>query len=360
MSEVNGISSGAIDEGKFSAFLDRMLDDVGATISATLVRIGDRLGFYRVLDAQGPSTAAELAERTLTEERYVREWCANQASTGYLTYDCATGRFALPPEHALVLARDESPYNLQGLYAIAQTLMTDEAKISEAFRDGSTVGRHRHSQQLFGATAHFFRPGYATNITAAWIPALDGIEKRLREGIDVADVACGYGISTMIMARAYPKSRFIGYDYNSRSIEEARMLASDEGLSERIRFEVAPADAFPGTYDFVTLFDALHEMGNPVGAMLDIRRVLRPNGSVMIVEPFASDRLEDDVNPAGRTSNRTLTMLRPPSARSQPQRDALHAGAGEARIHAIATEAGFTTFRRAAETLFNVVYEVKP
>ena len=349
-----------IDDAKLQQFIGKMLGDLGATTTAALVIVGDRTGLYRALDELGPQTPGDLASATGTDPRYVREWCANQAASGYLEYDSASGRYALPPEHAMVLAREDSPMNMQGAFEIAQTLMRDEPKITSAFREGTGVGWHEHDPQLYAATARFFRPSYTANIVSSWIPALDGVEAELKKGIDVADVGCGFGISTTIMARAYPNSRFVGLDYHTPSITSARALAEREGVGDRIEFQSAGAQDFEGTYDFVTLFDCLHDMGDPLGAMRHIREALRADGTLMIVEPFANDRFEDNMNPVGRIYFAASTMLCTPSAKSQSGGYALGAQAGEARMRGIAMEAGFASFRRAAETPFNIVYEAKP
>lgn len=350
----------ALDEQKLNAFLGKILGDLGATFSAALVRIGDRTGLYRALDGGGPATPEELAERTSTDPRYVREWCANQAASGYLEYDAQSGRYTLPPEHAMLLAREDSPYNMHGAYELAQTMLHDEPRVSQAFIDGSGFGWHEHDEQLFGATARFFRPTYLAYLASSWIPALDGVEARLNAGIDVADVGCGQGVSTVIMAKTYPASRFTGFDYHNGSIEAARALARQEGVSEDVaHFEVSGAADFPGRYDFITLFDCLHDMGNPRGALEHIRSALNDDGVLMLVEPFANDRFEDNLNPIGRLYFGASTLLCTPSAKSQPGGYALGAQAGEAPMRELARDAGFTRFRRAAETSFNIVYELR-
>ena len=352
--------SAALDDAKLQEFIGKMLGDVGATFTAALVLVGDRTGLYRALDELGPQNPDELASATGTDPRYVREWCANQAASGYLEYESESGRYALPPEHAMVLAREDSPVNMQGLFEIAQTMMRDEPKITHAFREGTGVGWHEHDPQLYTATARFFRPGYLTNIVSSWIPALEGVETKLQAGIDVADVGCGLGVSTTIMARAYPNSRFVGSDYHAQSIERARALAKREGVADHVSFRIASAQNFEGTFDLVTLFDCLHDMGDPVGALRHIHQALRPDGTLMIVEPFANDRFEDNLNPVGRIFFGASTMLCTPSAKAQNGGYALGAQAGEARMRAIAMEAGFTSFRRATETPFNIIYEARP
>jgi len=361
MTQAAAPAAPAIDDAKFQAFLGKMVGDVGATVTGALVIIGDRLGFYRKLAERGPSTAAELAKTTGTHERYVREWLANQAASGYLTYDPATERFTLPPEHAPLLADENSPVLLCGLYQIAQTMFVDEPQITEAFRTGRGFGWHQHDGRLFGATERFFRPGYNAHIVPDWIPALDGVDARLRAGASVADVGCGLGTSTIVMAKAYPKSRFVGYDYHEASIEAARRNAREAGVSDRVQFEVAAAKAFGGrNYDFIACFDCIHDMGDPVGAAKHIRSALAPDGTFMMVEPFANDRLEDNLNPVGRIYYGASTILCTPASLDQEVGLALGAQAGEARMRAVFEKAGFTRFRRATETPFNLVFEARP
>lgn len=354
-------ASAPFDQDKANAFVGKMVGEVGATLTGALVVIGDKLGLYRALAKDGPATSAELAERTGTHERYVREWLANQAASGYLEYDSATTRFTLPPEHQIVLADESSPVLLCGLYQIAQTLFADEPKIAEAFKTGRGFGWHEHDQRLFGATERFFRPGYNAHLVPEWIPALDGVEAKLQAGASVADVGCGLGTSTIVMAQAYPKSQFVGYDYHDGSIAAARRAAEKAGVTDRVRFEVASAQAFPGKdYDFIACFDCIHDMGDPVGAAKHIREALKPDGTFMMVEPFANDKLEDNLNPVGRVFYAASTILCTPASLSQDVGLGLGAQAGEARMRAVFTEGGFTRFRRATETPFNLVFEARP
>jgi SAM-dependent methyltransferase len=350
-----------LDEAKLNAFVGKMVGDVGATLTGALVIIGDRLGLYRALAADGAMTSAELAGKTGTHERYVREWLANQAASGYLEYDASTERFTLPPEHQPVLSDENSPVLLAGLYQIAQTLFADEPKISEAFKTGRGFGWHEHDQRLFGATERFFRPGYNANLVAAWIPALDGVEAKLRAGAQVADVGCGLGTSTILMAKAFPASRFVGYDYHDGSIAAARKAADRAGVADRVRFDVASAQTFPGDgYDFITCFDCIHDMGDPAGAAAHIHAALKPDGTFMMVEPFANDKLEDNLNPVGRVFYAASTILCTPASLSQDVGLGLGAQAGEARMRDIFTGGGFTRFRRATETPFNLIFEARP
>ncbi len=350
-----------IDEAKLNAFVGKMIGDVGATLTGALVIIGDRLGLYRALAEHGPMTSEALAKSTGTHERYVREWLANQAASGYLEYDARTEQFTLPPEHQPVLSDESSPVLLCGLYQIAQTLYADEPQIAEAFKTGRGFGWHEHDQRLFGATERFFRPGYNANLVASWIPALDGVEAKLRAGARVADVGCGLGTSTIVMAKAYPNSHFEGFDYHDGSIAAARAAAERAGVSDRVRFEVASAQTFAGSgYDFIACFDCIHDMGDPVGAAAHIRGALKPDGTFMMVEPFANDKLEDNLNPVGRVFYAASTILCTPASLSQEVGLGLGAQAGEARLRAVFEEGGFTRFRRATETPFNFVFEARP
>ena len=350
-----------LDEAKLNAFVGKMLGDIGAGVTAALVITGDRTGLYRSLDRDGAATPRELASRTATDERYVTEWLANQAASGYLEYDRDTGSYRLPPEHAMLLAREDSPLNMQGLFELIQTVMFDEPKITQAFRDGRGVGWNEHHDQLFGATARFFKPGYAANLIASWIPALDGVAQKLKEGAMVADIGCGHGTSTLIMAKEYPNSSFAGFDYHPASIDAAQRAADQAGLGDRVLFAAESATTFPGvSYDFVTCFDCIHDMGDPVGALAHIRATMARDGTLMIVEPFAHDELEDNLNPVGRIFYGFSTLLCTPAAKAQPGGYTLGAQSGEARMREVAMKAGFTRFRRATETPFNIIYEVRP
>lgn len=350
-----------LDEAKLNAFVGKMVGDVGATLTGALVIIGDRLGLYRALAEQGPLTSEALAKSTGTHERYVREWLANQAASGYLEYDPATRQFTLPPEHQPVLADETSPVLLCGLYQIAQTLYADEPAITDAFKSGRGFGWHEHDSRLFAATERFFRPGYNAHLVADWIPALDGVEAKLRAGASVADVGCGLGTSTIVMAKAFPKSQFIGFDYHDGSIAAARRAAERAGVGDRVRFEVASAQTFPGGgFDFITCFDCVHDMGDPVGAAAHMRAALKPDGTFMMVEPFANDKLEDNLNPVGRVYYAASTILCTPSSLAQDVGLGLGAQAGEERMRTVFTQAGFTRFRRATETPFNLVFEARP
>jgi SAM-dependent methyltransferase len=355
------ITSATIDQKKLEAAIGRFLGDVGAVFTAASVITGDRLGLYKALAAGGAQSSAELAARTHTHERYVREWLANQTAAGYVTYDPQNKTFALPDEHVPLLADDQSEVMMCGLFGMAQPIFADEPKIAKAFKTGKGVGWHEHDARLYGMTDRIFRNGYAAHLTQDWIPALEGVTARLRSGAAVADIGCGYGSSTILMARAFPASQFVGYDYHEGSIEVAREKAREAGIDDRVRFEVALAkDLTNERFDLACCFDCVHDMGDPVGALAHIRRALEPNGTLMIVEPFANDKLEENLSPVSRIFYGASTMLCTPASLAQEVGLALGAQAGEARMHEVAKQAGFSHFRRAAETPFNLVYEARP
>lgn len=350
-----------IDDGRLQAFMGQAVGDFGAALSVAMNVIGDKLGLYAAMDGAGPLTPAELAERTGTTERYVREWLSNQAAGGYVTYDATTGTFTLPAEQALALAQDDSPVFLCGLAQVVLSVYRDLPKVIAAFRTGAGVGWHEHDHELFHGTERFFRPGYAANLEPSWIPALDGVEDKLRAGARVADVGCGHGASTIVLALAYPHSTFAGFDYHAASIDAARKAAAEAGVADRVTFEVASAKEYPGTgYDLVAFFDSLHDMGDPAGAARHVRESLAPDGTWLLVEPFANDRLEDNLNPVGRLFYAASTALCTPASLSQEVGLALGAQAGEARLREVVTSTGFTRFRRATETPFNLVLEARP
>lgn len=350
----------AINEAKLQAFMNKMVGDMGAAMSGALVLIGDRLGLYKALAEGGPLTPPELAERVGAAERYVREWLAAQAASGYIEYDPESGRFAMTPEQAMALADETSPAYVAGVFDIIAAAYMDEPKITEAFRSGQGVGWHEHSACLFRGTERFFRPGYTHHLVQHWLPALDGMPDRLERGARVADVGCGHGASTLLMAAAYPNSNFIGFDYHPASVLRAQQAASEAGLSN-ICFEVASAKDFPGRdYDLIAFFDCLHDMGDPVGAARHAREALAPDGICMLVEPFAQDRLAENLTPVGRIYYAASTMICTPASLSQEVGLGLGAQAGEARLRAVMEEAGFTRFRRATETPFNLILEARP
>lgn len=350
------------DESKLNAFMEKAVSDMGAAMHATLVLIGDKLGLYRAMAGAGPMTPAEVAKQTNTDERYVREWLNANAASGYVTYDAVSRRYELPPEQALALTVEDSPAYLPGAFQIISACFKDEPKITQAFRTGDGVGWHEHDANLFFGTERFFRPNYASNLIHSWIPALEGIEAKLRAGATVADVGCGHGASTILMAKAFPKSRFFGFDYHSGSIEYARHIAGREGLLDQITFEVASSKSYPanGGFDLVAFFDCLHDMGDPVGASRHVLSTLKPGGTWMIVEPFANDHPEQNHNPVGRIFYSASTMICTPASRAQEVGLALGAQAGEPRIREVVMAGGFTRFRRATETPFNLVFEARP
>lgn len=350
----------AIDETKLHEFMGKMLGDMGAAMNAALVLLGDELGLWKAMAGAGPLSADQLAEKTGTFPRYVREWLCAQAASGYVTYDPATATFTLPPEQALVFAHEGSPVFCAGAFESIRSVMLDEPKIRDAFKSGAGVGWHEHSPQLFRGTERFFRPSYIANLTTQWIPALDGVEGKLRRGARVADIGCGHGASTILMAEAYPNSEFFGFDYHESSIEIAQMTAEMAGVQDRVTFTAAPSKSYPGeNYDLVAFFDCLHDMGDPVGAAAHVRSTLAPDGTWMIVEPMAHDRLENNLNPVGRVFYAASTMICTPASRAQEVGLALGAQAGEAQLREVVQRGGFTRFRRATETPFNIVLEAR-
>lgn len=350
-----------MNEAKLHEFVMKAVGEMGAAMNAALILVGDRLGLYKGMAGAGPMTSAELAKKTGTHERYVREWLAAQAAGGFVTYDAVAGRYTLPPEQAFAMADESSPVFLPGFFEVIEACIKDVPKITDAFRSGKGVGWHEHDACLFAGTERFFRPNYRAHLIKEWIPALADTEAKLKAGATVADVGCGLGTSTVLMAQAYPKSRFLGFDYHQRSIELARESASKAGVSDRVKFEVAKAKEFPGkAYDFVAFFDCLHDMGDPEGAARHVLQSLDRNGTWMIVEPFAHDKLEDNLNPIGRVFYGASTMLCTPASLSQEIGLGLGAQAGEGRLSKIMKSAGFTRVRRAAETPFNIVLEARP
>jgi SAM-dependent methyltransferase len=334
--------------------------DLGAAVHTGMVVIGEKLGLYKAL-AEGPVTSAELAAKTSTDERYLREWLSSQAAGGYVTYDENSGKFSLSEEQAFTLAKEDSPAYLPGAFELALGSLAAVPRIAESFRTGAGMGWHEHADGVFHGCEKFFRPGYAANLVTSWIPALGGVKEKLEAGARVADVGCGKGASTLLMAKAFPKSHFFGFDYHDKSIEAARAAAQREGLADRVTFDVSKAKDFPGKdYDFVAVFDCLHDMGDPTGAAAHVRQSLAKDGTWMIVEPFANDQLKDNLNPVGRVYYSFSTLLCTPCSRSQEVGLCLGAQAGESNIRKVVTEAGFSRFRRATETPFNIVYEARP
>ena len=349
----------ALDMDKLNAFVGRFVNDLGAAGHAGMVVIGEKLGLYKAL-ASGPMTCAELAAKTKTDERYLREWLSSQAAGGYVTYDAKTNKFSLTPEQAFTMADEESPAYLPGAFELAVGSLFAVPRIAESFRTGAGMGWGEHDEGVIHGCEKFFKSGYVANLLTAWIPSLEGVQPKLEKGVSVADVGCGKGASTLLMAKAFPNSTFTGFDYHDGSIEGARATAAKQGLSDRVTCGVAAAKSFPGKYDLVTVFDCLHDMGDPVGAAKHVREALKPDGTWMIVEPFANDELKDNINPVGRVFYSFSTLLCTPCSRSQEVGLCLGAQAGEARIRDVVTQAGFTRFRRATETPFNIVYEARP
>ena len=350
----------ALNMGTLNAFVGRFVGDLGAAVHAGMVVLGDKLGLYQALAAH-PMSSIELAAATHTDERYVREWLASQAAGGYVTWNQADSLFSLSPEQSFTLAQPDSPAYLPGAFQLALGALAAVPRIEQAFRTGDGMGWHEHADGVFHGCEKFFRPGYAANLVSSWIPALDGVQAKLERGATVADVGCGLGASTLLLAAAFPNSQLFGFDYHAESIASARASATRQNLTGRAVFDTASATEYSGTnYDLVAVFDCLHDMGDPVGAARHILGSLRKDGTWMIVEPFANDQMQDNLNPVGRVYYGFSTLLCTPCAKSQEGGHALGAQAGEARIREVVTAAGFTRFRRASETPFNIVYEARP
>jgi SAM-dependent methyltransferase len=349
-----------VDSDKLNAFMGKMVGDFGAALNASLLLVGDKLGLYKALAAKGPMNSGELAKATGTTERYIREWLATQAASGYVEYDAASNKFSMQPEQAVALADEDSPFFMGAIGNLVAATFLDEQKITDAFKTGRGVGWNRRSECLFCGTARFFRTGYKHHLVQEWLPALDGVVEKLKRGAKVADIGCGHGVSTRLMAEAFPNSRFYGFDYHEGSIETARQAAKDAGLGERVRFGVHSAKSYPAEgYDLVCFFDCLHDMGDPVGALKHVHESLAKDGTCMLVEPFANDRLEDNLNPVGRVYYAASTMICTPASLDQEVGLALGAQAGEARLREVARQASLTRFRRATETPFNLILEAR-
>lgn len=349
-------AAAVVDEGKLAQFLERAVQDMGAALHAVLVIIGDRLGLFRTMAGAGPLSPAELAGRAGADERYVREWLNANAAAGWINYHASSGEYEMSPEQSFALLAMDIP----GAYQIVASCFRDEPKISAAIRDGDGFGWHEHDTGLFEGTERFFRPNYLTHLVGSWIPALSGVEEKLRRGARVADVGCGHGASTVIMAQAFPASEFTGFDYHPASVERARQKAREQGVEHRVHFEQAAAKTYPGqNYDLVTFFDCLHDMGDPEGAARHVLSTLAPGGTWLIVEPYAEDRTEANLNPVGRIFYSASTLICTPASKAQEVGLALGAQAGEARIRQVVERGGFTRFRRAAQTPFNLVFEAQ-
>src|SRR6476660_1106371 len=355
------MSTTNIDECKLNAFIGQMLSDLGGASSIAMVRMGDALGLYKTIQAQGPMTSMELAKAANVDERYLREWLSHQAASNYLSYDPATAKFALPPEQAMVFANEESPLYMMGGFDVMVAMLDNQPKVQAAFKSGAGVAWGDQAGCMFCAVARFFRPAYHNNLVSAWLPALDGVVKKLEAGARVADVGCGHGWSTVLMAKAFPKSQFIGYDFHPSSIAQATAHATEHGVTANTHFEVATAKGYPGKeFDLVAFFDCLHDMGDPAGAAAHVRQSLKPDGSWMIVEPMAGDKLEDNLNPVGRLYYGASTMVCVPTSLAQEVGSALGAQAGEAKLREVISAGGFSNIRRATETPFNMVLEARP
>ncbi|HLA94169.1 MAG TPA: class I SAM-dependent methyltransferase [Pyrinomonadaceae bacterium] len=351
-----------INEDKLNQLLGKFVGDLGATMHAGSIVIGEKLGLYKAMATPNERvTADELAKRTGTNERYIREWLNAQAASGYVEYDVAADSYYMSEEQAFVMTNEDNPAYLPGAFILATSALRAVPELTERFKSGEGFGWHEHHHDLFRGTELFFRPGYIANLVSSWIPALEGVEEKLTAGAKVADVGCGLGASTILMAKAFPASEFVGFDYHQKSIEDARDRAAKAGVAKNVTFEVAASKEFPGEgYDLVTFFDCLHDMGDPVGAAAHVRKALKEDGTWMIVEPFANDSTADNHNPVGRVYYSASTLICTPASRSQEVGLGLGAQAGESRLKQVANEGGFTKFRRATETPFNLVLEAKP
>ena len=350
----------AVNPDKLMAFMGKLVGDLGAMMSIGPMVIGEKLGLYKAMADGTPVTAADLAAKTNTNERYVHEWLCSQAASGFMDYDSASKKFVMNEEQVATLGAEGGPFYFLGAIEVALAMVRDEPMIVEAFRTGKGVGWHEHDACLFRGTERFFRPGYMRHLLSEWIPALDGVQAKLEAGGRVADVGCGHGASTILMAQAFPKSRFCGFDYHAPSIEKARVAAAAAGVGDRATFEVAPAKTYPGHgYDLVTFFDCLHDMGDPSGAARHVHSSLAEKGVWMIVEPMASDKTEENLNPIGRVYYSASSFICTPASKAQEVGLGLGAQAGEARLRKVITDGGFQHVRRAAETPFNMVLEAR-
>jgi SAM-dependent methyltransferase len=351
----------APEQADLDAFLGRFVTDMGAVAAGANNVLGDRLGLYAALAAGQPATAADVASASGTDPRYVTEWLRGQAAGGYVEYDAATDTFSLTPAQAACLADPASPTFVAGAFQVATSMYKDLDRLESAYRSGSGVGWHEHDPDLFQGTERFFRPGYVANLVPSWLPALDGVESKLLSGATVADVGCGHGASTLIMAEAYPRSTFVGFDYHAPSVERARAAAKEAGADDRVRFEVAGAADYPGAgYDLVAVFDALHDMGDPVGVSRHVRQSLDDDGTWLLVEPNSSDDVAENLNPVGRIFYSASSLICVPASRAQEVGACLGAQAGPIAIESTVRDGGFTRFRTATATPFNLVFEARP
>lgn len=349
------------DPAKLEQFMHKMVGDMAAAMSGSLVITGVKLGLYGKLAEIGAATSRELADRLKLDERYVREWLSAQAASGFVDYDASSGRFSMNPEQRMALSNEDSPVYVAPAFELIASTYIDEPKITDAFQSGQGVGWHEHHECLFRGCEKFFRPGYRANLVSAWLPSLTGVVDKLQSGAKVADIGCGAGASTIIMAAAFPKSTFFAFDYHDKSIARAHAAAKEAGNLPNVRFEVASAKEAPGRdFDLVCCFDCLHDMGDPVGAARHAREMLKPDGTFMVVEPMAGDTLSDNLNPVGRMYYSASTMICTPGSKAQEVGLALGAQAGEMRMREVLMQAGFTAVRRAAETPFNLVIEARP
>jgi len=351
----------AVNPEKLNAFMGRFVQDLGAAFHGASVLIGEQLGLYKALAAAGPSTSTELAHRTGVGERYLREWLAAQAASGYVEYDPATSRYSMTPEQKFALTEEDSPAYIPGAFYSVGSVYKDERKIADAIRAGKGFGWHEHHNDLFVGTRKFFRPGYLANLVSGWLPSLEGVVPKLQSGAQVADVGCGLGASTIIMAKAFPKSKFLGFDYHLESIEWARNDAVTQGVAQNADFEVAMAKDFRGkNYDLVTFFDCLHDMGDPVGAVEHVRKSLKPDGTLMVVEPFAHEHVEENMTPVGRVFYNASLLVCVPCSLAQEVGRGLGAQASDSSLYEVFKAGGFTRVRKAVETPFNRVFEARP
>jgi ubiquinone/menaquinone biosynthesis C-methylase UbiE len=350
-----------VNPDKLNAFVGKFINDLGAAMSGPSILIGEQLGLYKALASGPPVTSEELAQKTGTAERYLREWLAGQAAGGYVEFDSRSKRYSMTPEQNFTLAMEDSPAYLPGALYIVSSVYKDQRKIAEAIRTGKGFGWGEHHVDLFTGTRRFFRPGYIANLTSSWLPSLEGAVSKLEAGARVADVGCGLGASTIIMAKAFPKSQFIGYDFHAESIEWARNEAVTAGVADNTDFEVASAKEFPGKdYDLVTFFDCLHDMGDPVGAARHVLKSLKPDGTWMVVEPFAQQEIEQNLNPVGRVYYNASLLICVPSSLAQEVGKGLGAQASDSRLNEVFREGGFTRVRKAVESPFNRVFEARP